>query len=192
MKTPNPADQQARWYALNPRSVWQAFVLGVLGLVCLIGVDMFHEHALIDADERKQLTTQATVVDDNLTHSLMSVNAAIDALSHDLPSMLAERVGSLLVDSRLHALVDVLIGIRTLVILNADGVVVASNQNVLIGQNYREGERFQTICQENDPAKLVVSPPFTTPLGIYAISVGKKTGGRQRSLCWRGSGHHRP
>ncbi|WPX30914.1 diguanylate cyclase [Actimicrobium sp. CCC2.4] len=160
--------------ALNLRSLWQAFFVGMLALVCLLGADIVAEHAQIDTEERKQLTTQATVVDQNLTRSLLSVKAAIDTLDHDLPWMLGQHDGSLLVNNRLQSLVNVLIGARTLLIMNADGAVIASNQSALIGQNFQEGERFRAIRQESDPARLVISSPFRTPLGVYAIGVGKK------------------
>ena len=167
----NLKDKQAGLHALNRRLLWRVFVFVVLVLVCLIGAEMFQEHAYIDAEERKQLTTQATVGDDNLTRSLMSVDAAIDTISHDLPWLLAQPKGSLLINSRLHALVNVLIGTRTLIIVNADGDVITANQSALIEQNFLEEERFRTIRQESDPKTLFKfgSLGVLTLLGIVAI-----------------------
>ena len=146
---------------------------GLLTLASAIGFGVYQEHERIDTEERQQLATQANVLDENLTRQLMSANAAIDAIGHDLSWQLAQQNGSFLVSRRVHALGDVMIGSRTLIVMNANGDAIASNQDVLVGQNFRAGQQFQTMRQGGDPKTLYVSPPFKTPLGTYAISVGK-------------------
>ncbi|MFT5588989.1 MAG: diguanylate cyclase (GGDEF)-like protein/PAS domain S-box-containing protein [Bradyrhizobium sp.] len=173
MTLPRSTDGQPDLSHLKHRSPWLLFALILFFFTCIVTVNIVQEHGRIDAEERQQLETQATVVDIHLTRSLASVNAALDALRREVVPMQARSGGRALLNQYLHTLVDVLIGTRTLVVVNVDGEITASNQAALIGQNVREKERFRTMRQGAETKTLYVSPPFRSPLDVYAMSVGK-------------------
>lgn len=157
----------------RPFFAWASFALAVAILGGVIPYALYREHGAVEAEAREQIFNQVKVVDENLSLRLVAANSALDSIRHELPWMLAQENGRTLANRRLQALVDAMIGVRSFVFMDADGVAVASNRSELIGQNYRDGERFQAIRRGADPASLHVSAPFETPLGVYAIALGK-------------------
>ena len=154
-------------------SLWLVFTLAILVLAGVIGHNIYHEHGTLDADARAELATQVKVVDENLSLRLITTNSALNAIRNELPWVLTQPNGNRLAIGRLQSMASAMIGVRTFVLMNSDGKVIASNSQELMGNSFRDGERFQAIRQGGDPAQLYVSAPFKTPLGIYSISVGK-------------------
>lgn len=73
----------------------------------------------------------------------------------------------------LQAMSDAMLGVRTLHITDAEGTVLASNRNELIGLNFREREYFRAARQGRNPAMLYISPPFKTVIGFFAMNAVK-------------------
>lgn len=136
-------------------------------------LSLLQEHSEIDAAERRQLATQANVIVETMTRQLVSVSAAIDAIGRDMIRSQGQRNAVPLLNGRIDDLTDVLFDVSTLLVMNANGDTIASNQRDLIGKSFNDGKQFLSIRNGGDPEKLYVSPPFRTPLGAYAISGGK-------------------
>ena len=62
-------------------------------------------------------------------------------------------------------------GVRTITVLNAEGVVTTSNRADLVGENFGKRPYFETARRLADPNVLVVSPPFRTSLGVFAMNL---------------------
>ncbi len=152
---------------------WALFGIVVLMLGGALSWYLYSVHASIDMQERKRLSVQAKVVDDNLSAQLTATSRALDSIRQDWLFLSAQKDGKSLINRRLQTLTQIMSGIRTLVVQSADGTVIASNREQLIGENYFKLERFQTILHSANPSTLFVSPPFKTPLGVYAMSLGK-------------------
>ncbi|MEK9804473.1 MAG: diguanylate cyclase, partial [Curvibacter sp.] len=77
-------------------------------------------------------------------------------------------------DERLAMMVSAQTGVRTIVVINHDGDIIASSRPELQGQglNFRDSERYNAIRSASDTRMLHISPPFVTPLGHYAVSAG--------------------
>lgn len=155
------------------RSPWLVCALALLVLAGVIGHDIYSEHASIGAEERQQLANQARIVDENLGQRLITTHAALESIRKEIPWLLAQQDGPLLANRRLQAMVDAMVGLRTFIYMNADGDVIACNRPEFVARNFRTSERFLAIRQGGNPAMLYVSAPFTTPLGVYTMSVGK-------------------
>lgn len=148
--------------------------LAVLGLVgSLIGVDIYFEHHRTAEREEERLTLLAKALDANIGEQLRATSRMMDALREDIPGQLSEQDGVQRVSRRMMILAEAMTGIRTLLYVDAEGVVVASNKAQLIGLNFRESERYSTIRESHRPDTLYVSRPFNTPLGNFTISLGK-------------------
>jgi diguanylate cyclase (GGDEF)-like protein/PAS domain S-box-containing protein len=150
-------------------------MLGAAALILgsIIGWNVYSEHTRIDAEERAQLLTQANVLEQNLGRQLLATNLALDSVRNDLPFLKKQQDGKALVNLRLQAMSDAMLGVRTFLLLDAEGTGLASNREQLIGQNFGEREYFRVARQGGDPARLYVSPPIQTVLGIYALNVAK-------------------
>ncbi|KAB2968144.1 ATP-binding protein [Zoogloea sp.] len=146
-------------------------VLALLGSV--IGADIYFEYHRTAAREEERLTLLANALDANIGEQLRATSRMMDALREDIPGQLAERDGVQRVSRRMTVLSEAMTGIRTLLHVDAEGVVVASNRPQLIGMNFGGSERYSTIRESHRPDTLYVSRPFNTPLGSFTISLGK-------------------
>ncbi|MDV7394992.1 hypothetical protein RZS08_26640, partial [Arthrospira platensis SPKY1] len=74
---------------------------------------------------------------------------------------------------RLEIMVSAMTAVRTLLLVDANGSVLASNRPLLIGMNFHDDGRYRSIRANPDPNKLFVSPPFITPHAVYTVTLGK-------------------
>lgn len=152
------------WYSL-------AALLLVLGAV--LAFDAAEEREKISLREQERLISLAGVLKTNLGAQLLASSRMLDVLRQDIPELLQAANGSERLNRRMALLSESVIGIRTLLLVGADGIVRASNRSQLIGQNFKDSERYQAIRIGSDPAALYVSAPFKTPLGAFTSSLGK-------------------
>jgi hypothetical protein len=149
----------AEWLAL-------LFALAVVG--ALIGWSLFKAHEAVDATERDRLRVQARVVDDN-------VGQQLDAMNRALASVRAEYLAtpiygvSTLISMRLKALSDAIPGVRSMVLLDVDGNVVASSVDTLLGRDFRDRDYFAAARAEGSTATLHVAAPLKTSIGTYTV-----------------------
>jgi len=147
------------------RYQFEWLLLGVVLLVlgALIGDWLYAEHNQIENLERDRLQVQARVIDENLGRQLEGVNNALASIRDDLLRWNGNTMSVVLSDA--------MPGVRTLLITNAEGTVLNSNQIELIGWNFSEREYFKAPREHPDPAMLYVSPPFKTVLGAVVVAV---------------------
>lgn len=145
----------------------------LLALGALLGYHLYVEYDHVDAFERERLSAQARVVDENMARKLDAINRTLVGIRSDLP-----RWGKLK-DGREHAvhhlkmLSDAMIGVRTLLALDAHGITAFASREALIGADFSQREYFQAARRNPDPGVLYVSPPFRTVLGVHAFNVSR-------------------
>ena len=156
------------------RFLVQWVVLG--GLLLLLGVvlaaALYRERSLVEARESDRLQVQARVIDENLIRQLEGVNNALTGIRNELEH--SELVGAeVAASSRLKLLSDAMPGVRSMVILDDRGLIVASSRTELLGTNSSQRDFFAAPRQRPNRAVLYVSAPFKSPLGPLVIVVGK-------------------
>jgi diguanylate cyclase (GGDEF)-like protein/PAS domain S-box-containing protein len=154
-------------------SEWLFLLAGLLILCGYIGYSQHEERTLIDSNERERLTSQAALIETNLAPQMLSTRKAIDGILASLPAWHLEKDSARLANQQLHLLADTLSGIGTLLIINAEGQVLASNIEELIGQNLSHREYFQAAkknAENADPNTLYLTPPFKTVLNTFVMS----------------------
>jgi len=156
-----PRRYQLEWILLG-------LVLLVFG--ALIGDWLYAERNRIESLERDRLQVQARVIDENLKRQLEGVNAALAGIRDDVPLWRGTDAWPA-ASRQLKTLSDAMPGVRTLVILDAAGAVLASDRNELIGRNFSERAYFDIPRRGRDPDVLYVSAPFKTVLDVVVISV---------------------
>ncbi len=157
----------------------QWLILGMT-LLALAGASSYflaRQRSLIETQERERLSNLAKVIDSNLGHQLDATNLALVGTRDDLPYWKTKEDGKSRTNERLRALSDAMPGVRTINILNAAGITVASNRDELIGINFAERDYFKVPRQHPDPAILYVSPPFKSVLGVFSINLGRVVSG---------------
>lgn len=142
-------------------------VLLILGAA--IAFNLYQEWHRTLTREQDKLMTQARVIQMNVGHNLVSVNATLVALAKELS---AHKPDSGL-NQRLSVLSDAMPAMRTLLALDAEGVIRASNREEVIGKNVSQRAYFQEPKQHHVADTLYISPPFRTVLGTFTINVSR-------------------
>lgn len=151
---------------------WLAYAAGLLLLACLLGYASYHDHQIIQESESRRLHSHANVIHDLLHHELMSTSQTLAYLRKDLR---LEKLTSHpeTANDRLRAFTQALPPIRTLLITDASGRVLASNHDALIGRDVSHRDYFQATQQAPHPETLYVSPPFQTSLGSWTMNLSR-------------------
>ena len=150
---------------------WLILAAFALALGSAIGWYLYSQHQSADSRERERLSTQAEVIEKNLAPQLLLANRVIEGILHDLPAWRSQNDGFKTANLRLQATNSVLEGIRPILIIDADGNVIASSNETLLGMNFIRREYFQTAIKDPDPRVLHISAPFRTVLDTFVISL---------------------
>lgn len=148
----------------------------ILGIVLFafgssIAYSLYLGHERITAREQERLQTLAQIIGKNLEPQIFSTRRAIDGILAELPLWQREKDGLKRATQRLKVISDTLTGVRTILIVNADGKIIASNREEVIGVDASRRDYFQVPQKNPDPNILYVSPPFRTVLGNFLISL---------------------
>jgi len=154
---------------------WLALSAVLLALAAVIGFNLHLERSRVEAREQERLLAQARVVQLILESRLSSLHNVLGALSVDWAGQKKERD----FNARLTTLVEGMPGVRTIIIMDAQGTVHACNWPELIGRNFSRRAYFLEMRQASDPDMLFISPPFMSVLGAYTITVGRTIPGPQ-------------
>ncbi len=151
---------------------WLMLAIGLTILACVIAYQGYYAFHEIASMEHQRLQTQARVIASNVERQLEATNLALVSVINDL-HYLREHEDIGLANRRLRALSDAMPGIRTMLVLDAEGTVIASNREELTGMNFRTRDYFAVPAKDNNPDRLYVSPPFKTVLGPFVINLAR-------------------
>jgi PAS domain S-box-containing protein len=165
MNTAQQADKRHFLYQ------WVMLSIGLLTLGGFIVFTQAKDHWRIDTQERERLTIQADIVEKNVVPQLLLANRVIDQILNDLPAWRAKNDGYKYGNRQLRVINDALIGIRPILVIQADGNVIASSNETLIGRNFAYRDYFKTAVKNPDPKILHVSAPFETVLNAFVFSL---------------------
>ncbi len=150
---------------------WAALGIALLTLLGFIGYAVFQDYRLTDKQERERLGFQAEVIEKNITPRVLLANRVIDGIINDLPVWQAQNNGYRQANRQLRVIKDALIGIRPILVIDADGKVIAASDESLVGRNLAQREYFMAARHHPDPGILHVSAPFITVLDTFVISL---------------------
>jgi PAS domain S-box-containing protein len=148
----------------------------MLGLV-LLGAQMIW--SIIDSRERieheatSRLENHSLVLDGILARQLEATDAALAYMIRHGRRDLGRREDAQHLSAELGMLRNTLQGVRTLFMLDAQGVMVASSRPELIGRNFAGRDYFQALRDQSQPDRLHVSPAFVSILGAFTIGLSR-------------------
>lgn len=148
---------------------WMLLCLALAGLGGILAYTLWGDRAKTEATEREHLLGHTHVMAQIIAQDLSALDTVLGTLAEDLAS--AKGRGE--VNDRLATLAEAMPGVRTFVLLDAQGIARASNRLELLGRNFSQREYFTSARQDPDPSMLYVTSPFRTVLGIYAINVSR-------------------
>ena len=151
---------------------WLALLAALAIVGAIIGYALVKTHHAADTAERDRLQVQARVVGENVGQQLDGINRALASARDDFLATPAHNVGSLL-SPRLKVLSDAIPGVRSMVVLDAEGSVVATSVDALLGRDFSDRDYFRAPKSSRNPATLHVASPYKTSLGNYTVVFGR-------------------
>jgi diguanylate cyclase (GGDEF)-like protein/PAS domain S-box-containing protein len=155
---------------------WLALLVALAVAGAMIGYTLFKAHAAVDATERDRLHVQARVVDDNVGQQLDGMNRALASVREEYLATPVYGVSTTL-SPRLKALSDAIPGVRSMALIDADGTVVATSVDMLLGRDFADRDYFRAARSGHDPEALYVASPFKTSLGNFTVVFGRAIAG---------------
>ncbi len=143
------------------------FVLTIVAASMLFLLARDREQAI--EREGSRLRSQASAIDKNIGQQLVAMNAALEGVRNDMAALSAQRAVAL----RLKALSAVMPGVRTMLVMDSSGVILAANRDDLVGRDMRERSYFQIPKANPRLDTLYVSEPFTTLQNVFSLNVVK-------------------
>ncbi len=156
------------------RSQWWLLGAALLLFALILGYQHYRSYQSITRQEEQRLLTQSQVIKLNMERQLEAASLALRDLARDKQAII---VGS---DTsraarRLKALTDAMPGIRTMLIFDATGVVLASSREEFVGRSFGSRDYYQVPLQQQDATLLYVSPPFKSVLGPTILNLSRIT-----------------
>lgn len=151
------------------RREWTVVLLALFALATLLGWDLYRDFQAIDQAGRDRLLHNMHIADVTLSRRLQTTSNALQGIRSEVQ---AGKIARKDLNERLAIMVSAQTGVRSILLVDRDGHVTASSRRELLGLNFRGSERYKAIRDSADPHQLHLSPPFFTPLGSYAISLG--------------------
>ncbi|MBC7916245.1 MAG: PAS domain-containing protein [Rhodoferax sp.] len=164
------------------RTQWRIaiFVLLVFGL--FLAYFILHERTLTLERERDRLFTQVRVIDTLLSQQLAGVNEAMLSMRPQgrvSPQDTAENPER---SATMRVLTNAMPTVRTMLMIDPQGLVVSSNRTDTLGFDASRREYFTMVKNAPNADMLYMSGPFKTSLGVYAINLARAWTGDQNAL----------
>ena len=164
--------QLVHFSSLTPQ--WIIHCTGLLIISVVMGGNLVIDHRRLESNEKELLQLQTQVVQKVLDENL----AALDATLRDIGEHAFDEGSQTDLDHRLSLLTMALSGVRTLTIMDAAGVIRASNRAELLGINASQRDYYQALASSTEPDLLYMSPPSKTSLGTYTIILSRRMTGK--------------
>lgn len=172
----NDLPERAVGAQFNPYPQW-ILLGGVLLMVGAILISHFYTaHARIWANERARLGGQAEAMRHNIEYQLAAVhNVLMDIRDNLALHVLSVKPGKgmqNLSTQSLMAKLSIMPGVRTLGVVDRNGVMVASSRESIIGRNFVDRDYYLAPRAGNDSDTMYVAPPFSVrPGDAWTVSL---------------------
>lgn len=149
----------------------------VIAAITIIGLFLaariYIDHNRIISDTEDRLTRQCKVVDDFIDSTVTLANLLLNATTVEMQNSRGE-----MLDRYLRDQIQMSQTMRTVLILDTNGVCTNSNRQSLIGNNYGYRDYFKAPRTASDKNQLFISQPFKSVLGKFLFNVSKPITGK--------------
>gem|GEM_PF-5828134 len=162
-----------RWYPGRFRSQWALLVVVWVALVGVLTHTQLTLREAIVSDEQARLLTLTRVATQMFVVQVESADAALRTMRDSLDRWRAGDGFAPFAMEHLKRVEKMMPGVRTFVVLDAQGLCQLSNRPELVGQHFGERDYFVQAVASAAQGKdvLTVSAPYRTVLGAWAVNV---------------------
>lgn len=154
---------------------WIAFIAVWLAIAGLLAADLWADRRLLLEGERARLTQQAKVLNDNIAQQLQAIDYALLNLSSQLlqrhPPKTQTSSEGWEPSERLNALGNIMVGVNTMLFIDAQGIVLASDRANLVGSDFSQRPYFQTARELPEAGTLIVGPPLEPVADLWVMTL---------------------
>ena len=148
-----------------------SIALALFGSV--LGFDLYDDYIKTYKSEHDRLLVQARIANDNLTSQLKTTNLALQRIRGDLPLWSYGDRYRLEAIRQMETFAASISGIRTLLFMDAQGMVRVSNRSELMNRNLSFRNHFQIPKQHPNDDLLYLSPPFQSALSVFVMNLSR-------------------
>ena len=163
----------------RPWIEWLFLLLGLLIVAAALAYAHLAEAARHDAAERERLSVLTALLAKNIEVDLAATNLVLGGVIRDYLAAGAAPDAGQALPRRLSALVDAMPGVRTMLVIDAGGKLVATNIPELADQDFSRRAYFQTARDAPDARMLYISPPFHSFKGDLVITASRMVQDKQ-------------
>lgn len=151
------------------RIQWALLAVVVGGIALAIVFNAYLEYQRTTQHEQEKLAVQTEVIASNLTDQLVSANLALQGIRDDFQKWRTtpDQV------RYLQTLANAMPSVRSMAVLDKNGIVLASSRAQFIGHDFSYREYFKIVKQDANPHMLYISPPFKNITGIEVIAISR-------------------
>ena len=157
---------------------WATLVLALLVLGGAITYNLSENHLSTDTRERHRLLTQAHVVAENLDAHLAATDRVLLWIRGKLADHPIDTRSAAILNNELNIFGRAIPGIRTLLVVDRNGIVRLSNRDDLLGANISQRAYFLEALRNPDVDRLFLTPPYKTVLGTWGMDLIRVIPGR--------------
>lgn len=158
---------------------WLFLLLGLLIVAAALAYAHLAEATRHDEAERERLSVLTALLAKNIEVDLEATNLVLGGVIRDYLAAGAAPDAGQALPRRLAALVDAMPGVRTMLVIDAQGKPVATNIPELAGQDFSRRSYFQTARDAPDARMLYISAPFHSFKGDLVITASRMVQDRQ-------------
>jgi len=162
---------------------WLALTITLLLFAGYVAFNIYNAHLGVEARERARLRTQARVIEENLGLQLEGTVRALKGIDDSLARVPEDEREPSGINRKLRILEESMPGVRTLLVIDPNGIALFSNREELLGTDLRGREHFQRARQNPDPARITLSRPFKTTLGSWAMNLSLPLSGKSGAFA---------
>lgn len=159
----------------NPlyRTQWRLLAAGFLALLTVFGLRNFFDFQRIKGEEMRRLESQTQMIEAAVGRQFGAVNHVLNGVRAELPRWRENPAHSGEALRYLSTVADAMLYVRTLIVLDAQGVSQFSNRTNLLGKSFAQRDYFQVAARQPQTGMLYITPPFTTSLGVHAMNLSR-------------------
>lgn len=147
------------------------WVLAALGVV--MAAAQWREYVEVDRSERELLRTQTRVTNELLTLQIQSADAALRTMLASMERWRTPNGFQPFAHDHLQRVADMVPGVRTFAVMDANGICQLSNRPRLLGQDVSQHAFFQQAAADTRGLWLHIAPPYQTVLNVWTITVSR-------------------
>jgi hypothetical protein len=143
---------------------WFLYIFFLIIITIFIVFTIIFERQQVIKREENRLSTQVKIVNDNILMQIYSVNEAFKNIK-----IVIDKKNDLI--SNLKLFVNVIPSVRTFLIMDKNGDIIASSRDDLITFNYSSRDYFKIVKNNPVENKLFISSPYISVLGTLNINI---------------------